>query len=304
MLTSMTGFGRATGAMAPSGRVEVEIRAVNHRFLEVEVRLPEGLQALEGSVRAVVARQARRGQVRVSIAVKQASVQPKVVFQTAVARYYLHQIRQFQRQMKADGPVKLETLFGLPQVFSIEKRELSAGRQWPSVERTLRRALAEMVQMRRREGGRLQEELRRLARLLKQSTDRIQRRVPEFQKRASDRLAERIKMAVKKASPALAENHRAILAEAVSMVQASDISEELARLGSHLEALNRAVSGVAPAGGETTFSPGRTIDFLAQEFQREVNTLGSKLRDNAVLQDVVAMKGQIEKLREQAANIE
>ena len=320
MLLSMTGFGRAEaalaavsgsrtrrlGALASVGRVAVEVRSVNHRFLEVEARLPEGLQAFEEAARRLVARQVRRGQVRVSVAIQWRTTQPPVVFQADLAERYLAQLRQLQQRLKLTGTLGLETILTLPQVMSLAEREHPSAQHWPQIEKTAVQAVAEMIRMRRREGAKLQKELLRLLRQMEQLTHQIRRRVPEFQKQAGIRLAERVEAALKETAPSLAENRQAIFAEATSLMQGSDVSEELARLDSHFEALKKTISGkrAAKAGQESASSAGRTMDFLAQELQREVNTLGTKLRDPGVLQNVVAMKGQIEKLREQAANIE
>gem|GEM_PF-788762 len=310
MLTSMTGFGRAETAWASSGRVTVEARSVNHRFLEVEARLPEGLQAFEDATRTLVVRQVRRGQIRVSVALKWTMTQPPVVFQADLAERYLRQLRQLQRRLKLAGPIPLETVLTLPQVMAAD-RAYSAAPPWPLIERAVTKAVAEMVRMRKREGARLEKELRRLVRVLGQWTAQVRRRVPEFEKQAQKRLADRMEAALESVGAPESKSRQALLAEAASWVQSTDVSEELARIDSHHEALLKAIAGLpgsTPALGrldkETGSSPGRTMDFLAQELQREVNTLGTKMRDPAVLHAVVAMKGQIEKLREQAANVE
>lgn len=297
MLISMTGFGRAEAPLPPAGRIGVEVRSVNHRFLEVEVRLPEGLQAFEDAARAAIARRIRRGQVRVSVSLQRSAGSSPVVFQTALARRYLQELRRLQRQLKLPGTIGLETVLALPQVVSIAERDPLSAKQWPAVDRAIQQAVSEMIRMRSQEGMRLRRELLRLAGSMERLTAQVRRRVPEFQKQAQKRLAGRVERALRSAAPELAQNPAAILAEAASLIQASDVSEELARLDSHGVALKKTLFDPAA-------SAGRTIDFLAQEMHREVNTLGTKLRDPSVLRCVVAMKGQIEKLREQAANVE
>ena len=304
----MTGFGRAETTWASSGRVTVEARSVNHRFLEIEARLPEGLQAFEDATRTLAARQVRRGQVRISVALKWTPTQPPVVFQADLAEKYLRQLRRLQHRLKLTGPIPLETVLTLPQVMAADRTQSEAP-PWPPIERAITKAVSEMVRMRKREGARLEKELRRLARVLGQWTEQVRRRVPEFEKQAQKRLADRMETVLKNAGAPESGGRQAILAEAASWVQSTDVSEELARIDSHREALLKAIAGSpVPVRGrqdkDAGASPGRTMDFLAQELQREVNTLGTKMRDPAVLRAVVAMKGQIEKLREQAANVE
>lgn len=311
MLFSMTGFGRAESRLASSGGVTVEIRSVNHRFLETEVRLPNGLQSFEEEIRRRVGTEVRRGQVRVFVTLRETAVHYPAAIQTDLARRYVTQLRRLQKQLRLNGPLGLETILALPQVISTAEKTIPATRQWSSVERTIEQALARMLQMRRREGARLKEALQRITRALETLARNIRRRIPEFEKESQRRLAERIEALLQSVGQNPASGHDAVLAEAASIVSGSDVSEEMDRLDSHFLALRNLLSGGKPAGRkraatgkELAGSPGRTIDFLVQEMQREVNTLGSKLRDGEVLRDVVAMKGQLEKLREQAANLE
>lgn len=300
MLTSMTGFGRTevsllTGRQV-SGRVVVEIRSVNHRFLEIETRLPEGFQSLEEEVRALVGRHLRRGQVRVSVSLKWSETLVPVEFSTAQALRYLKQLRALERAVGLRDTVTLEMLIGLPQVMKTADREPPSGKRWRIVRGAVEQALAHLVRMRRQEGARLQRALLAEMGTLAQLSGKIRRRAPVIHRNVQKRLARRIETLLR-GSPAPKMSHSAVLAEAGTAAQAADVSEELARIGSHLSALTKAMQA-------SVSNPGRTIDFLAQELQREVNTLGTKLRDGAVVHCVVAMKGQIEKLREQAANLE
>lgn len=296
MLASMTGFGRSEAVLPSSGRVVVEIRSVNHRFLEIETRFPEGFQSLEEDVRAMVGRHLRRGQVRVSVSLKWNESLPPVVFDAAQARRYLKQLRRLERTLGLRDAVTMDLLIGLPQVMTAVDRTHPSTRQWPLIERAVEQALARLVRMRRQEGARLQRALLTEIGTLTRLTGKVRRSAPAIHRNAQKRLARRIETLLR-GSPAPKINHSTVLAEAGAVAQASDVSEELARIGSHLTALTKAAQAQVS-------NPGRTIDFLAQEMQREVHTLGTKLRDGDIVQCVVAMKGQIEKLREQAANLE
>ncbi len=303
-LASMTGFGRAEVSIPPSGRIVAEIRSVNHRFLEVETRIPEGFQAWEDDVRVLVGRSLRRGQIRVSVSLKGSEMAPPVEFDAAQAARYLKQLRGLERRLGLKQAVTLEFLLGLPQVIKAADRAHPSARQWPAVEKAIEQALAHLVRMRRREGSRLQRALLSEIAALDRLAAQARRAAPAVFRQAQKRLAKRIDALVR-GSAAPAASQSAVLAEAAALAQASDVSEELARIDSHLVALTKAARGeTAQTGIKNGSSPGRTIDFLAQELQREVNTLGTKLRDEAVVTCVVAMKGQIEKLREQSANLE
>ena len=291
MLTSMTGFGRAEISLPQSGRAIVEVHSLNHKFLEVECRLPEGFQGLEEPIRAMVTQAVSRGRVRISLVLKTREQKSPVVFQTALARQYVNQLRRFQRQLGIPGGVTLEMVLNLPQVVVAPKRDLLPG-QWVSLlKKGVEQALSRMKKMRRREGGHLSQVMKQLLLRLESLQGKVRKRVPVATLKMESAFASRIQSLMPTADP------RRVISEAASLAQAADVSEELARIDSHLLNLRRAVQGQVE-------SPGRTVEFLAQELQREVNTLGSKMRDANIVQWVVAMKGQIEKLREQAANVE
>lgn len=316
----MTGFGRAETDLPGSGRAAVEIRSVNHRFLEVDCRLPEGFQTFEENIRAMVGRVMARGQVRVSVALRGAKQPVTVVFQEQLARKYHHQLEGLRRRLKIPGGVSLETLLGLPQVVTVSERNgASAISLWKPVERAVFQALSGAVKMRRDEGGRLEKGLRQRIEIFERLTRKIRQRVPTAQGELQKRLAERIEAALQQAGKEIPATE-VLAREAAMSVQSTDVNEEMERIASHFVALRGAVAGWPAGRGEASSSrsrwpvaaakkgeqasPGRTLDFLAQELQREVNTLGTKLRDPAVSRWVVEFKGQIEKLREQAANVE
>lgn len=309
MLTSMTGFGRAEVPLASVGRAIVEIRTLNHRFLEIETRLPEGFQSfnatrsVDESIRAMASKAFRRGRVRISLGVRSNGTSAPVVFESALARRYVSQLMRMKRELKLPGTVTLEMVLGLPQVVTLSRPEVEWAKVWPQVRSGIGRALADASRMRRREGARLAKQLTQLVKTLDLLNRKIRQRVPVVERLLKKRLADRIQLASRESSSGKGVERSVALAETASFVQATDVREELDRVASHLTALRQAI------GGEVTRpslagSPGRTIDFLAQELHREVNTLGSKMRDAQIVRWGIAMKGQIEKLREQAANVE
>lgn len=287
----MTGFGRAEISLGSSGQAVVEIHTLNHKFLDVECRLPEGFDPCEEPIRAMVAGVIRRGRVRVTLSLKGKISRPSATFRADVARGYVEELKRLKRQLQIPGAVTLEMLLALPQVVAAPQRTFFSDPMWPRLKSGVAQALAKAADMRKAEGKRLSRVLEQLVGQLKTASRRAQQRVPVAQAQLRKRLASRIRAYGSTADP------KAIASEAAAMVQATDVSEELARMGSHLTALGQMLRG-------NVENPGRTIDFLGQELTREVNTLGAKIRDPRIVQSVVAMKNQIEKLREQAANVE
>lgn len=283
----MTGFGRAR-----PGRAVVEVQTLNHRFLEVECRLPEGFQALESELRSTVSRAIRRGRVRVSVsAPSNLDSRAPGSFRQELIRQYLFQIRQLKRRLKLPGEITLPMVLGLPQVIAPPERGTVSASEGSSLRKGLAEALQQVLRMRRKEGRQLSRVLLSHAKNLERFSAQVARRTPTVHRRMRRGFEKRLKTLLRAADP------RVVASEAASFAQSADVSEELSRIRIHLSALSKAAQGNVEA-------PGRTIDFLAQELQREVNTLGSKMRDAQVIRAVVAMKNQIEKIREQAANVE
>ena len=315
-MRSMTGYARAA-ADNTACRAEIELRSVNHRFLEVETRLPEGLgstnagrssdgkQGHEETVRAMASKIFRRGRVRISVNIRTNESAAPIVFESKLAKRYVSQLKKMKRELGLPGAVSLEMVLGLPQVVTVSKMDLQWGKIWPQIRQGVAQALSQTGRMRRREGARLAKQLLRFVGALDQLTREVKRRVPIVERTLTQRLAKRIQEAARTVGAAKVEKDF-VLAEAASYVQSSDIREELDRIDSHLTALRQALRGEAAQSKTPALagSPGRTIDFLAQELHREVNTLGAKMRDGVIVRLVIAMKGQIEKLREQAANVE
>ncbi len=132
MLISMTGFGRAEVPLPQSGRAVVEVHSLNHKFLDVECRFPEGLQSLEEPVRAMAAQAASRGRVKISLVLKTRETEPPIVFQKDLARRYVSQLKKFQQQLGISGAITLEMILELPQVMTAPKRDILPEKWWPT----------------------------------------------------------------------------------------------------------------------------------------------------------------------------
>lgn len=287
-MTSMTGFGRAEGRGRP-GTLFVEIRSVNHRYLEIACRLPDGWTALEDAVRAVVQQQVARGKVTVSVA---AHGRPSstVVLNEAAARDYLAALRRLQRTLKLPGAITFEQVAAGPGVVTAASNgELAAWR--PLALQATRRAVQQLVRTRRREGQALTAALRRLVAQMTAATQALAARAPNVVSEYRTRLDQRVRALTTQPLEA-----GRLEQEVAYFAKECDIAEELTRIRAHVAHLTTLLRAATPAG--------RTVDFVAQELQREVNTIGSKANDVEVSRLAIRMKGWVEQLREQAQNLE
>jgi uncharacterized protein (TIGR00255 family) len=292
MIRSMTGFGRAQveeGGLA----VRAEMRSVNHRHLQVKARLPGELAYLEPAVEALVRKGLERGAVTLSVAVTRGPAAGAAALDVELARRYQRSLARLARELGIDARVDLALLVGLPGVLGAADDEQERGREEKLVLRAVRRALDALVEMRAHEGASLAKDLRANARAVGRIAARIRRRMPAVVREHHASLVRRLNELLDGRSsvqPADLPRELALLAERV------DVGEELARLASHLDQVERLLA----AGGGV----GRKLDFLAQELFREANTIGAKCNDAAVSHAVVDLKTHIERLREQVQNLE
>lgn len=296
MIRSMTGFGRAE-IRGDTLVVTVETRSVNHRHLDIALRLPRALAALEQEARRLVATRLERGRVEVAVQVTQvAGSTQRVVADAALAREYVARARGLGAEL-ADlgltGAVTLEWLLQRPGVIRMEEAEpTDVVAPWSVLEQALARALDELVERRAAEGERLAQELRSLRLELASIVDTMAARAPAGATRREERLRERLRALLGIAG--LDESR--ILTEAAVWADKADIAEELTRLRAHLAELALVLDKGGPVG--------RTLDFLLQELGREVNTVASKADDLELSQAALAGKGVLERMREQVQNLE
>ena len=294
MIRSMTGYGRAE---APGARtiLTVECRSVNHRHLDVSLKLPRVLASFEADARRLIQAAVQRGRVDVSAAVTTAegAVLNPMSVNVAQAREYALAARKLADALDlSDGP-SLGWVMGQPGVLTREEEAaLSAEEAWPLLEKALLGALALMVGRRETEGAALARELTTLQATLADHVDTVARRAPAAVERRAARLRERMQAMLGDVPLDPAR----LAAEVAVWADRTDVSEELTRLRAHLTQLGVLLAGHEPVG--------RTLDFLIQEINREVNTVGSKADDLEISQTVIAAKATLEKMREQVQNIE
>jgi uncharacterized protein (TIGR00255 family) len=293
-MKSMTGYGRGECAQ-DSFKITVEISSVNRKQTEISVNLPRAMELLEAPIRDLINRHIARGRltVRVSVHACGGKGSARLHLNAPLAKAYALELGRLAKQLRLPGPVTLEQVARAPGVFQTDEELAVEEDFWPAVEKALRKALAQMVMMREREGTHLATDLEKRIGLMRKATARIQRHAPAVAERYRRLLIERIKSAGL-AAPG-ADDER-LLKEVVYFADRSDISEELARLQSHFHQFEDCRKSREPVG--------RMMDFLAQEMNREVNTIGSKANDSLISREVVTLKAELEKFREQAQNIE
>jgi uncharacterized protein (TIGR00255 family) len=294
MIRSMTGYGRAEAAGVRT-LLSVECKSVNHRTLDISLKLPRILNAFESDARRLVQSAVQRGRVDVSVSVTAAegTVLNPLSVNVAQAREYSDAARRLAEALDlADGPSLGWVMAQAGVLTREEQAPLSAEEAWPLLERALSAALAELRERRETEGRALGQELVALGAGLAGHVDTVARRAPTAVERRAARLRERMQTLL-----AGAEIDQARLAAEVAVwADRTDVTEEMARLRAHLAQLAALLAGDGPVG--------RTLDFLIQEINREVNTIGSKADDLEISQAVIAAKSTLEKMREQAANLE
>ncbi len=290
----MTGYGR--GECSRDGfKITVELSSVNRKQSEISIHLPREMEMLEGSLRDLINRQISRGRLlaRVTLHASAPQFSARQHLNAPLARAYAAELSKLARQLNLPGTVTLDHLVQAPGVFQTDEQLAETKDFWPAVERALREALGQLVAMREREGAALRKDLIKRVQLMRRAAARIRKAAPAVARRYREQLLERIRAAGLEL-PA-AEDER-LLKEVVYFADRSDITEELTRLRSHFQQFEDCQGAAEPVG--------RTLDFLAQEINREVNTIGAKANDSAISREVVTLKAELEKFREQAQNVE
>jgi uncharacterized protein (TIGR00255 family) len=293
-MKSMTGYGR--GECAQDGfKVTVELGSVNRRQSEISVNLPRELELLETQIRDVINRNVSRGRVtvRVSIHTSNGRLSAQAHINLNLAKAYTTELRKLAKQLKLSGDLTLDQVLRAPGVFQTDEELVDAEEIWPAVEKALNQALAAMLKMREREGGHLTKDLAARTTAMRRAVEKIRLRAPLASENHRQQLLGRVKAAGLENIP---PDDERLLKEVVLFADRSDITEELTRLQSHFQQFEDCRQTREPVG--------RTLDFLAQEMNREINTIGSKANDAVIAREVVTLKAELEKFREQAQNVE
>lgn len=292
MIRSMTGYGKAEVAAAGC-RLVVEVRSVNHRYGEIFIKLPRSLMVLENDLKKIVGEKLKRGKIEVFVHVHEEADQEVVpAVNLGVAKGYLSALTKLRDELGLLDPVTLEMVVGNKDILSTTHREMDVDALKGDLVRAMTDAVAMNDLMRVREGSALLEDLldRRgsVARLM----DAVKKRAPVTVVEHAARLKERLEQL----TGGLAIDEARLAQEVALIADRGDITEEIVRFASHLQQVDEALTSGEPVG--------RKLDFLLQELNREVNTIGSKANDVELSSLVVELKAELEKIREQIQNVE
>ena len=291
-IQSMTGYGRVATRTA-LGSITVELRSTNHRYLEIDQRLPNGFTALQGRIAELIRGSVRRGRVEASVSIQSDQLdQRRVILDEQLLRRYHDALLEVRSRLGLKDPVTLDHVLALPQAVTIAEERVPAERLWEGLRHTTQAAVRELVHARQREGAKLVSDLRQQLQAIERHVQAIKRRLPKALEQQRRALREQLK---KLLGPGAAGSV-AQLEQAVALVKDVDIHEELVRLESHLIYMRQTLGSRQPVG--------KRLDFIAQELMREANTMGAKVNDSHASQHVVDIKGCIEKIREQVQNLE
>ncbi len=292
MLRSMTGYG---GSERTDGgrRVRVEIRSVNQRFLDLQVKAPRAVLPIEDRIRRAVESRLARGRVTVFIDWKDDATSAGLSVDRAVVAKLVEDLRGVAADLGIPGEVNLSILSRFPQVFDQADELPDAENLWRSLEPALDAALTELVAMREAEGDKLRDEIALRIGEIEKIVNRMEESAPLVTAALRERLSERIRAFADGAPPV----DEARLAQEVAIAaERADYTEEIVRMKAHIDQARLCLDRSEPVG--------KRLNFLAQEMHREANTIGSKTTDVDVSGAVVSLKEEIEKLREQVQNVE
>jgi uncharacterized protein (TIGR00255 family) len=292
MSLSMTGYSRHM-RHTPTGVIVAEVRTTNHRYLEIDQRLPEGLAGFEADISQLVRKHIRRGRVDVTITIQPSKKgSRRTLVDDEFVRAYHHTLTRLKAQFGLGGDITLEHLLAHPRVFSVRDGEDTRRQLLPAVKQTLEAALRALITMRRSEGKRLIQDIRAQVEAIARNQRAIRKQLPKGSLHQKQRLSDRLKE-LSGGSTTLSPSH---IHQALLLIKDVDVNEELVRLDSHLTHLRQTLA--------SAHSIGKKIDFISQELMREANTLGAKANDGTIVRHCIEIKGAIEKIREQAQNLE
>lgn len=290
MIRSMTGFGTADGAVG-AAHVSIEVRSVNHRFFNPSIKLPSSLSRWEPEVREVLRRSITRGHVTVMARVERARGADDAIDEGRFASY-VQRLRDLRVKYDLEGPIDLATVLRLPEVIAAEAEDAQGTAE--ELVAIVNKAVASLGESREAEG-------KRLAKFLTDRLSLIDGAVTRLAERAPQRLVEqrdRLKTTISELASGVQVDDQRLAQEVAILADRLDVGEELDRFHSHLAAFREAVDGNGTDG------VGKRLGFLLQELLREANTTGSKANDAVMIRDVVAIKEELERIREQVENLE
>jgi uncharacterized protein (TIGR00255 family) len=291
-MQSMTGYGRSE-VQNPQLHLVVEARSVNHRYLDISLRYPRLYAPLEARMKQLVSTHFARGRIDIKI-VEQAgrAGQRTLVLDEELARQYYRALQQLQETLHLPGTIDLSMLLNLRDLLNIEEASEDIEDVWDFIAGGMDAALQALKKMRQQEGEFLRRDFQERLQAIQHHIATVRARIPTVVMEYRQRLEQRVQDLFQQFSL----DADRLAQEAILLAERTDITEELIRLESHLHVFDRLLA--------SSGSVGRKSDFLLQEMHREVNTIASKSNDAAISQQVVEIKSELERMREQIQNVE
>ena len=292
-MNSMTGFGRSE-ILIEQFSFTIEVKSVNHRYLDVGIKLPRKLSFMEELLRNTVKSVVRRGRLDVYVNQQTSETSTKrVMIDESLCHAYVDAFKSISEKMDILNDVSVSLLARLPEVVSVEQQDIDESIIQIKLEEGLKNALTQLLQMRSAEGDSLRKDLNTRMEALRKQIKDIEKISPEVSRAYRERLIKRIS---ELSENVVAEDDNRILTEVAIFAEKSSVDEEIVRFKSHLDQFVDTMAEKEPVG--------RKLDFLVQELNREINTIGSKAGDIKIGGLVVDIKSELEKIREQVQNIE
>jgi uncharacterized protein (TIGR00255 family) len=287
----MTGFGQAE-VSDRNGKVSVEIRTVNHRFLDISAKLPRTLMQHEPEIKDMIKEHIARGRVSVTLSTESIVPRYEVSINVPLMEQYVKQLQHFAKKHKLGSDLDIKTLASLPEVFALREGENETDALWPLVQKGMKQALTACARMRETEGRALEKDLLTRITRVERVVKKVERRAPEVLAQHNAAFKDRL---TKIMDGARIDNDR-WMTEIALLADRLDFTEEITRLKSHLSQFKACLD----EGGAVA----KRLTYLLQEIHREVTTVCSKAADAGVVEAMVSLKEETEKLREQVQNLE
>ena len=292
MIKSMTGFGRCE-IQKESRKFTVELKSVNHRYLDVNIRMPKKLNFFETAIRTLLKSYANRGKVDIFITYEDLSqTQVSVKYNAALAAEYMKYLKQMEEEFGLENDVRVSTLSRYPEVFTMEEQSEDEEELWNGLKEALEGAFTQFVETRKTEGENLKKDITSKLDLLSEQIGFIEERSPQIVAEYRAKLEDKMKELL--ADTQIEESR--VASEVILFADKICTDEEVVRLKSHISHMRNTL--------EEKDEIGRKLDFIAQEMNREANTILSKANDIEVSDRAISLKTEIEKIREQIQNIE
>lgn len=292
MLKSMTAYGRAESLKDDEGFI-VEIRSGNYRYRDIVLRLSNSFKIFEEKIREIVSAMVKRGRIEISVQRKNETEQDyQIELNRPLVKKYVNVFNKLKKEIGCEKPIDMAYFSQLKDLIIVNKDSIDTEKMWPGLKIVIEKSMLLMDNMRKNEGNALEKDFSNRLQIITENINKINSRSKETVKLYRDKLNQNIKNLIED----IEINEDRLLQEVAFMAEKSDITEELVRMESHLKQFKYFMN--------QDDAVGRRLDFLLQELNREVNTIGSKASDSFISHYVVEVKAELEKLREQIQNVE